>query len=250
MTNNIMKLSFVIPAYNEEDFIAGCLKSIIKETEGKNYDIEIIVVNNASTDKTEEVALSFEGVKVVDEPKKGLSRARQAGFMASTGDLIANVDADTVLPSGWIEKVFYEFSKDVNLVALSGPFVYYDLSWWVKIWVKVFYFFGFWGYLINHYILRASAIVQGGNFILRRTALEKIGGFNVNFDFYGEDTDIAHRMNKAGRVKFTFKLPMYTSARRLKGEGLITMAWRYFINHIWTLLFKKPLTKTFIDVRK
>jgi len=245
-----MKLSFVIPAHNEEDYISNCLKSIAKATMGKAYDLEIIVVNNASTDRTKEVALTFPGVKVVDEPVKGLSRARQAGFLASSGDLVANVDADTILPEGWLDKVILEFSNDEKLVALSGPFIFYDLSKGIKFWVKIFYFIGYLGYLFNHYILRVSAIVQGGNFVLKRKALEQIGGFNVKFDFYGEDTDIAHRISKIGKVKFTFKLPMYTSGRRLKKEGVITMAWRYLMNHLWTLFFKKPVTKTAIDVRK
>jgi len=245
-----MKLSFVIPAHNEENYIGNCLNSIFAAVKDKSYDYEIIVVNNASTDRTKQVVSSFPGVKVVDEPKKGLSRARQAGFLASIGDLVANVDADTILPQGWIEKVFYEFSRDPKLVALSGPFIYYDLSKGIKFWVRIFYFFGYLGYLFNHYILRVSAILQGGNFIIKRTALEQINGFNVKFDFYGEDTDIAHRISKVGKVKFTFKLPMHTSGRRLKNEGVIVMAWRYLMNHLWTLFFKKPMTKTFTDVRK
>jgi hypothetical protein len=70
-------------------------------------------------------------------------------------------------------------------------------------------------------------MVQGGNFVLRRDALKKIGGFNTAIAFYGEDTDIARRMSQVGSVKFTFGLKMYTSARRLKHEGIFTMAGRY-----------------------
>ncbi len=86
-------------------------------------------------------------------------------------------------------------------------------------------------------------------FILKRSALEKIGGFDTNIIFYGEDTDIARRIQKVGRVKFTFKLPMYTSGRRLKKEGILTMALRYPINYIWVTIFKKPFTKDYLDVR-
>lgn len=243
-----MKLSFVIPAYNEEEYLNQCLESIVKQIKDKPYNIEIIVVNNASTDKTKMIAQSFSGVKVVDEPQKGLVRARQAGFLASSGDLIANIDADTKLTPGWLTTVFEEFESDRKLVALSGPFIYYDLSKSVKFWVRIFYYLGYITYLFNHYILRASAMLQGGNFILRRRALEQAGGFNLNFDFYGEDTDIAHRMNKVGKVKFTFKLPIYTSGRRLKSEGILIMAWRYILNYFWTIIFKKPFTKSVADI--
>ena len=82
-----MKISFVVPAYNEEGYIAHCLRSILKETAGSKCNIEIIVVNNAGTDRTSEIAGSFPGVRVVDEYRKGIVRARQAGFLASIRDL-------------------------------------------------------------------------------------------------------------------------------------------------------------------
>ena len=95
-----MKLSVVIPAYNEEKFIGECLQSIFHEIEGKNYDLEIIVVNNASTDNTRDIVASHPKVKLVDEPDKGLVKARRAGFLASKGELIANLDADTRVTAG------------------------------------------------------------------------------------------------------------------------------------------------------
>ena len=93
-------------------------------------------------------------------------------------------------------------------------------------------------------------MLQGGNFIVRRSALEKIGGYNLEFDFYGEDTDIACRLHKIGEVVFTFNLPMHTSGRRLAKEGIFAAGIRYGINHFWTIFFKKPFTKKFIDIRK
>ena len=89
-----MRLSFVVPAYNEEAYLPACLESILAQTRELGDGVEIIVVNNASTDRTREVALGYAGVRVVDEPRKGLTFARQAGFAASTGELIANVDSD------------------------------------------------------------------------------------------------------------------------------------------------------------
>ncbi len=245
-----MKLSFVIPAHNEEKYIGQCLDSIFRELKNTSYDTEIIVVNNASTDNTKEVAQKYPGVKTVDEPEKGLVRARRAGFLAATGDLIANVDSDTMLTPGWIEKVFHEFGRNKKLVALSGPFIYYDLSKGINFMVrKIFYPIGFVIYLVNHFIFRRGGMLQGGNFIVRRDALIKIGGYNTDIDFYGEDTDIANRIGKVGTVKFTFKLPIYSSGRRLAGEGAFTMGLRYGMNYLWMIFFKRPYTKTSIVVR-
>ena len=118
-----MKLAFVIPAYNEEALIGKCLESVEAEIKRSGVPADVIVVNNASTDRTGEIARSFAGVRVVDEPKKGLVNARDAGFAASEGyDLIANIDSDTIVPEGWLTTVMREFNKDSGLVCHSGPY--------------------------------------------------------------------------------------------------------------------------------
>jgi glycosyltransferase involved in cell wall biosynthesis len=245
-----MRLSFVVPAYNEEAYLPACLESILSQTRELGDAVEIIVVNNASTDRTREVALGYPGVRVVDEPRKGLTFARQAGFAASQGELIANVDSDSRLTPGWVEAVLTTFAREPKMVALSGPFVYYDLTPQQRVSVRVFYAAAFLVYVMNRYVLRAGSMVQGGNFVLRRDALEQIGGFNTAIAFYGEDTDIARRMNQVGRVRFTFDLKMYSSARRLKQEGMLTIAARYTINYLWTTFRKKPFTQEYIDIRE
>jgi len=245
-----MKLSFVIPAYNEEKYIGKCLLSVFKELEGKDYETEVIVVNNACTDRTREVVAEFPGVKIVDEMEKGLVPARRAGFLASSGELIANVDSDTMLTPGWVDKVFKEFSNDEKLVALSGPFVYYDLTGFVNFWVQAFFYLGFLSNLVNHYVFRGGSVLQGGNFIVTRAALEKIGGYNPNLNFYGEDADVARRISKVGKVKFTLRLPMYASGRRLRVEGAVMTGIRATLDYIWIMLWKKPFRKHVVtDIR-
>lgn len=245
-----MKLSIVIPAYNEEAYIGRCLESLATEFARGSFSVEVIVVNNASTDKTGEVARSFPFVRVVDEPQKGLVRARQAGYQASSGELIANVDADTLFPAGWIAEVLREFSHNKKLVALSGPYVYYDLSPFLNGCVKLFYAVGKGVSYLNTLITRRrGTMLQGGNFVLRRDALERVGGFDLRFDFYGEDTAIAKQMSTQGEVLFTFRLPMYTSGRRLRTEGIVTMGMRYALNFLWTILFSRAYTNTYKDIR-
>jgi len=244
-----MKISFVIPAYNEEAIIAQCLLSVERELAHTPCDAEVVVVNNASTDRTREIALSFASVRVVDEPTKGLVWARSAGFKATTGELVANIDADTILPEGWLKKVLAQFEKSPKLVALSGPFIYHDLSAITRFWVKVFYGLAYITYILNHYILHIGAMLQGGNFVFRRDSWEKVGGFDTSIHFYGEDTDVAKRLSKVGTVRWTFALPVYTSGRRLKAEGVVMMSMKYTINYLWITWFGRPYTKKYIDIR-
>ena len=116
-----MKVSVVIPAYNEEKFIKGCLQSLMEQEEKAD---EIIVVDNNSTDKTVKICKEFP-VEIVYEPVQGITSARNAGFDKAAFDLIARCDADTIVPYDWIEKIKADFRKS-NIDLLAGPVSFYD----------------------------------------------------------------------------------------------------------------------------
>ena len=245
-----MKIAFVIPAHNEEALIGRCLESIQREIGRSGYAAEVIVVNNLSTDRTREIASSHPDVQVVDEPVKGLVRARHAGLMASSAELVANIDADTILPEGWITTVIDSFEAERDLVALSGPFIYYDLSLLRRIFVRIFYYFGYLTYIVNRHILRVGSMIQGGNFVIRRSVWCGVGGYDRTISFYGEDTDVARRLTRVGTVRWTFALPMYASGRRLKVEGMLTMGLRYAVNYFWMTFTGRPFTLEYKDIRQ
>ncbi len=234
-TLNPPTVSLVIPAYNEEKYIEDCLDSIIKSM-GKFH--EIVVVDNGSTDKTREIAGSYQGVRVISEEKKGVMFARQRGINETTGDIVAFVDADTKMFPGWYEQIVEKFGKDLILATLSGPYIYEGISLWTKILVWFFY------YLIIlpvYYFLGYTAIF--GNFAIRRSVLEKMGGLNTEILFYGDDTDTVRRAHKFGKTKFSMDFKIKTSPRRFEQEGVIFTAWRYVINFVHVVLFSKPHTK-------
>ena len=208
-----------------------------------------MIVNNNSTARPAEVAGSYAGVRVVDEKQKGLVSARDGGFKATTAELVANIDADTMVPPGWLDTVFHEFEKDPQLVCLSGPYIYYDLSPWNRLLITMFYGLTKLIYWVNRYILRVGSVVQGGNFVFRRDAWIKAGGFNREIKFYGEDTDVAVRLSKVGKVKWIFKLKMLTSGRRLAEEGVFKTAMTYTLNFFWVTFAGKPATKEHTDIR-
>ena len=244
-----MELAFVIPAYNEEALIGKCLESVLAEVKRSGRSIDIVVVNNASTDRTRDVASGYPGVRVVDELEKGLVAARDGGLKVTTAELVANIDADTLVPPGWLDMVFDAFERDPKLVALSGPYVYYDLGWWNQFLIKSFYGLTYLIYLLNRFVLRVGSVVQGGNFVFRRSAWLKVGGYNRAIKFYGEDTDVAVRLSKVGAVKWTFRLKMLTSGRRLAKEGVFRTAGTYTLNFLWVTFRGKPVTTTHSDIR-
>ncbi len=243
-----MKLAFVIPAYNEEALIGQCVESVVAEVRRSGRDCEIVVVNNNSTDRTAEIAAKA-GARVIDEPQKGIVSARDGGFRATTAELVANIDGDTMVPPGWLDVVFEEFEKNPRLVCLSGPYVYYDLGLGHRFIVGMFYGLTTLIYWINHYLLRVGSVVQGGNFVLKREAWIKAGGFNREIKFYGEDTDVAVRLSKVGKVKFTHRLKMKTSGRRLAEEGVFRTGLTYTLNFFWVTFAGKPATHEHTDIR-
>ena len=245
-----MQLAFVIPAYNEQALIGKCVESVLAEIKRSGRtDVDVVVVNNNSTDRTAEIAGSYPGVRVVDEKQKGLVSARDGGFRATTAELVAYIDADTLVPPGWLDTVFREFEKDPTLVCLSGPYVYYDLSLWNRFLIILFYGLTKLIYWLNRYVLRVGSVVQGGNFVFKRDAWIKAGGFNREIKFYGEDTDVAVRLSKVGGVKFTLRLKMLTSGRRLAEEGVFRTALTYTLNFFWVTFAGKPATKEHTDIR-
>ncbi len=238
-----MTISIVIPAYNEEQFIGACLESVLRH---KTDDvIEIIVVNNASQDKTAEVAASYPGVKVVHEHRKGTGFARHRGFEEAKGHLIAYIDADSRIHDEWIPMIKDEFAKDPEIVSLSGPFKYYDLP---KVQSAMVYAWWMAGALPAYWHKKFAAL--GANHVVKRDALVQIGGFDTSIPFYGDDTNIARRLHKVGKVKWNTRFFNYSSARRLKAEGFVRAGTKYAINYFTQAYFEKTVTKEYADHRR
>jgi glycosyltransferase involved in cell wall biosynthesis len=235
-----MEITLIIPAYNEEKEIAACIDAAQKSARGRFK--EIIVVDNASTDTTGEVARAF-GARVVREEKKGLPHARQAGLDAATTEYVAYIDADTHLSESWYDVAEKYLVRYPDAVALSGPRRYFGTTL-----LRRSVLYAFW--IPTPVIYRmVGYMILGGNFIAKKSALQKMGGFNMAIEFYGEDTDIARRLSAIGKVLFRTDFFVYASARRFETEGLFKPNITYAVNYLWPVVFGRPYTKAYSDVR-
>ena len=160
------RISFVVPAYNEEVLLPACLRAIRAEVDRTGVEAEIIVVNNASTDRTAEVAIKEAGVILVQQPIKGLVMARSAGFEEAAGELVANIDADTLVPLGWLDKVLAEFDRDPDLVTVSGPYDYYDVPLHIRATARAFYGIGYMTYSFNRYVLPTRSTYRLNEYVM------------------------------------------------------------------------------------
>ncbi|HEV2339832.1 MAG TPA: glycosyltransferase [Patescibacteria group bacterium] len=202
-----MKISVVIPAFNEEKYLAACLQSLKEQTEKPD---EIIVVDNNSTDNTAGIARSF-GARVVNEKIQGMIPARNLGFDEARYDIIARTDADTYLPKNWLKQIKNAF-QDNSLFAYSGPATWYKVpktlqpfNWQTRIWFEPF------KAVFGHDCL------FGPNMALRKSAWELVRNeVCLKDSIVHEDMDLAYHIGKYGKIKFDPKHVIMMSPRRWK----------------------------------
>lgn len=225
-----MRISVVIPAYNEEQYIRRCLESLMQQTR-KPY--EIIVVNNNSTDKTTSIVKEFPKVKLIHEQQQGITATRNTGFTAAKGDIIARTDADTIVPKTWIEHIHTLFIKN-NIDAVSGPAVYYDLP--IKSDIFLSLFFGISKVMFGHPIL------LGPNVSIKTDMWHRIQDKTCADDArVHEDLDMSIHIHRAGGIIMNdSSLIVKCSARRILTKPqsfFIEYTMRYFkmlLSHAFT----------------
>jgi|GEM_PF-1126060 glycosyltransferase involved in cell wall biosynthesis len=211
------KISVVIPAFNEAKFIRRTLGSLAKQTY-RNF--ELIVVDNASTDDTAKIAAEL-GAKVILESIRGVAAARQAGFAAARGEIIATTDADTLLPKNWLKQIVSKFESDPDLAGFGGLYRLHSGSLSAKLaFPDIAYLF----WLLDRGV-RGGWSLAGANMAVRKTAFEKVGGFNTSLKIM-EDCDLSQRLRQTGKVLFDRNFLVSTSGRRYR-KGLIGGARKY-----------------------
>ncbi len=208
MYNDSMALtiSVVIPAYNEENYIGKALESLQKQTVAP---YEIIVADNNSTDKTAEIARNF-GATVVREEKQGFTPARNRGFNEAQGDIIARIDADTIVPPNWIEIIYQNFTNH-TIDGLTGPLTYYDAAFKTSFPSRV--------YLLIVRLLANTNILLGPAMVITKSIWLKIKNNSNPDTLVLEDVDLSlHIKNAGGKIGYDKNFIAYTSARRIKHD--------------------------------
>jgi len=242
-----LTISVIVCAYNEALYLRPCLDSLRRQ---QHQPSEILVVDNASTDQTAVVAASVPGVRVIDEPRKGLVRARETARIQARGELLVYLDADCRAPADWLARVARRFERVPALLALSGPYRFYDWDWRGRALIRAYDLtIAPLTQLLVYRLLKAGTLFYGGNFAVRRDALIAIGGFDTAIEFHGEDTNLGRRLVAVGPVTMAGECWLYTSARRYKAMGK-RQVFRLYIRNFWSeVLHHRPKDQQHLDVR-
>lgn len=184
-----MKVSIVIPVYNEAEHLSACLAAIASQTARPH---EVIVVDNNSTDATVAVAKSFDFVTFLNEPRQGVVHARNHGFDAANGDIIGRIDADTILPIDWVEKVesTYLAAGAPVLFAATAPSNYRNFPGWFYRAMQYLTYFWSARLLLGH-----TTIIGSNMFMTRRLWLNVRTDVCARNDVH-EDMDLAFHIGK------------------------------------------------------
>ena len=242
-----LKVSVIVCAHNEARYLPSCLHSVLAQSRVPD---EILVINNASTDETSAVASQIPRVRVVDEPRKGLVVARETGRRAASGDILIYLDADCRAPLMWVERIERRFLRDPALIALSGPYRFYDWDWWGRTLIRAYDFtLAPATQLLVKHVLRIGTIFYGGNFGVRTEALARIGGFDTSIEFHGEDTNVGRRLFAIGKVGLFHDCYLHTSARRYVAMGKGQVFRLYVRNFTSEILHHRPKDPVHVDVR-
>lgn len=126
-------VSVIIPAYNEQTFLGRCLDSLARQSYPADR-IEVVVLDNGSTDATPEIARS-RGVRLEIDPVSRVGGLRNRGAALATGEVLAFLDADCVAPPDWIASAVDALDSDPSLGAVGGNYLVEDgASWIEKVW--------------------------------------------------------------------------------------------------------------------
>jgi len=216
-----LRVSIVIPVYNEERHLGACLDAIAVQSSSV---LEVIVVDNNSTDASVEIARKYPFVRIVRESRQGRVFARNAGFDAARGDIIGRIDADIRLPANWVDYVqqFYA-DHDRRNQAWSGRGYFYN----VRLPRLVSWAYALLAFRLNM-VLIGHTTLWGSNMAITKAQWQQVRSVvHLRNDIH-EDLDLAMHLHDAG-YKITYDTTITTDAHMRRVRTNRDELWGYLL---------------------
>lgn len=223
-------LSIVIITYNEEVFLPRLLTNILAQNYAGEY--EVIVADSKSTDNTKEVAqpfaTKFKHFTFYHMKRRGTSLGRNTGASLAKGDVILFLDADVILPKGFLTRAIREFKK--RKLDVAGA---YSISQTRKVMDRLFYG------VLNMYMRlfqRHMPHTPGYCIFCKKKLFDAVGGFD-NSIVLCEDSEFIQRAAKKSRFRMLRSSAIFASTRRFEAEGYLRLGIKYALVQIYRTFF-------------
>jgi glycosyltransferase involved in cell wall biosynthesis len=218
-----IEMSIIIPTINESMYIEETLKSVVRQS--TSFTFEIIVCDGGSKDNTVEIARKY--ARVVVSPKQGTGVQLDFAANLSKGKILVLLDADTLLPESYLQRVYESFKADESLWTCGAAFGYYGRK---KIRIRL----GRLSSAITDYVLLNSAMymwyvsrelfhfteIPGCNFCIRKDIYYEVGGFK-QFSSIAVDIALSSAVRElikrrgTGRMQILKSIIVLTSSRHI-----------------------------------
>jgi glycosyltransferase involved in cell wall biosynthesis len=199
-----MKISVIIPAYNEEKYIEACIQSISSQRKS-----EIIVVCDSCNDKTKEIAKKYTR-KVYSVQLRNVSAVRNYGAAQASGDVLVFIDADSVMAPNLLDEIIHAVQQGyvggVTKTLSSENILKADIMWHI-------------GNFFRHFFYAGSGLI-----FCRADACT---GYDETRKL-AEDTHVLLALKKKGRLKYITNSYIKTSSRRLEKQGYVKTIYKQF----------------------
>lgn len=251
-------ISIVICTYNRAAILSECIQSLIIQSAPSDI-YEVVVVDNNSTDKTGETASTLinnhQNISMVHESEQGLSHARNRGWREAHSEWVAYIDDDAKAMPNYVERILHVI-KNYSFDCFGGvylPWYHYGKPKWFK---------DFYACASNTFVQDYTGLIDegcfasGGNLVIKRSILEKLGGFSPDFGMsgvklaYGEETHLQLRMKAAGlSIGFDPELRVQHLVNKYKMNPLWLLKFQYSTHRDTVIIDETmPTWRHFVDI--
>lgn len=237
------ELSAIVCTRNRAGMLANALESLLGQTIAPNGQMEILVVDNASSDGTREVVSAVQerascALRYLYEDRLGLSRARNAGVAVAHGRLVAFMDDDAVAEPDWAHQIIAAFAQ-TSATCVGGKVVAHldqEPPGWLpeRVWRTVIPSYDLGDRHVEIDPLKPRALPWGGNMAIVGTAFQRYGGFREDLGLVGtrriacEDTELCLRlMRNGGKVVYWPRAVVHHAYPESRLSVLPIIAWAY-----------------------
>ena len=231
-------ISVIVCAYNEAAYLPACLHSLLAQTRPPD---EIIVIDNASTDRHRRTGASDPG-----RARRATSRARgwwslaKPGGVAARGEMLAYVDADCRAPLPWLERVERRFARTPALVAVTGPYRFYDWDRTGRVLIRAY------DLLVAPptHLARAPRLRRRRDPLRRqlrgraRTRSSGSAASTARIEFHGEDTNLGRRLTPVGQIDGRARVLGLDVGAPLPRDGQTATVFGLYVRNFWSEILR------------